>query len=426
MLPTPVFACTFATRSLYSSCESTCCSIPYISECNENLKLLPLVGTTCCYKVGNRLYQYQDFMIDVFAGCVMGYASNETGYLPLPLYNVWPLSGCFCVYDIHWSQTPSYEGQVCKLRSGMDCGWLRDLGIELPPGINLVQGKSKEGRWDPDSGYCVVCQDRKEVERFDCSGDYAGDYKCDLACDASSECDEKYPYSSLPDVCGEKQLNVSRYCNGYCQVSSTTYTCDSSHACEVRSCGGRTYYCVYDWSQVNNPQWKWVLPPLNNEDGNHWQECFDGVDNDCDGYTDCADYECKGVQNPNTGTICCQSDSDCPGYDPTTHTKLVCECPDSSKCNIIGSSYTCKPKPSCLLNSDCDSGWCCYSRDYGGSGTCEQKGKIISYGGKSYICDPPEGFVSSSNENIKTTDQVNKRLTLLDLLIHPFFYFLKR
>jgi predicted peroxiredoxin len=53
-------------------------------------------------------------------------------------------------------------------------------------------------------------------------------------------------------------------------------------------------------------------------------------------------------------------------------------------------------------------------------------GVIISYGVRSYICDPPEGFVNSSNEEINTNNQASKKLTLLDLLINPFSYFLKR
>jgi hypothetical protein len=54
------------------------------------------------------------------------------------------------------------------------------------------------------------------------------------------------------------------------------------------------------------------------------------------------------------GAIDCVSDNQCEGYDPTTHTKYVCECPDSTKCNITGSSYTCKPKGSCSVPSDCE------------------------------------------------------------------------
>ena len=145
--------------------------------------------------------------------------------------------------------------------------------------------------------------------------------------------------------------------------------------------------------------------------------------NDCDGSKDRGDYGCIGLQNTNTGVICRQSDSNCPGYDPTTHTKYVCECPDSSKCSITGSSYTCKPKGKCSTNSDCDSGWCC--DDKTPTYQCVYKGTILSSGGKSYLCDPPEGFVNS-NENINTNTRTNKKSTLLDLLINPFSYFFKK
>jgi hypothetical protein len=83
---------------------------------------------------------------------------------------------------------------------------------------------------------------------------------------------------------------------------------------------------------------------------------------------------------------------------------------------------TCKPIPSCSLPGDCDNGWCCDTIT--GARDCKAKGTILSAGGKSWLCDPPEGFVSLSNENINT--QANKKLTLLDLLINPFYYFLKR
>jgi hypothetical protein len=88
-------------------------------------------------------------------------------------------------------------------------------------------------------------------------------------------------------------------------------------------------------------------------------------------------------------------------------------------------THTCQTIEKCVDNTECDDNWCC---DYlvGGQGNCKQKGENISYGGKSYICDPPEGFVNSSNEEINTNNQANKKLTLFDLLINPFSYFLKR
>jgi hypothetical protein len=88
-------------------------------------------------------------------------------------------------------------------------------------------------------------------------------------------------------------------------------------------------------------------------------------------------------------------------------------------------THTCRTKSSCVDNTECEGGWCC-DKLVGGSGSCKQKGEIIPYGGKSYICDPPEGFVNSSNEEINTNTQGNKKLTLLDLLINPFFYFFIR
>jgi hypothetical protein len=114
-----------------------------------------------------------------------------------------------------------------------------------------------------------------------------------------------------------------------------------------------------------------------------------------------------------TSVIECSSDRNCPGYDPNTHLKRYCDT----------DTHTCKPLTSCSANKDCEDGWCC-DKLVGGAGSCKRKGEIVQYGGKSYICDPPEGFVSLSNKNTNT--QANKKLTLLDLLINPFSYFFKK
>ena len=84
---------------------------------------------------------------------------------------------------------------------------------------------------------------------------------------------------------------------------------------------------------------------------------------------------------------------------------------------------------SCSSNDQCEGGWCCdkdpkIPSGCQGSGSCVAKGTIMC--NNQYICDPPEGFVNSSNENINTNTQTNKKLTLLDLLINPFSYFFKR
>ncbi len=86
----------------------------------------------------------------------------------------------------------------------------------------------------------------------------------------------------------------------------------------------------------------------------------------------------------------CCSDSDCSGYDPNTHTEteLVCDSPSGSYPRTSGSyTYTCKAKPSCSSNSDCDPGYCC-DKLVGGTGKCVDKG-IYSKNPK-YLCDPPQ------------------------------------
>jgi hypothetical protein len=70
----------------------------------------------------------------------------------------------------------------------------------------------------------------------------------------------------------------------------------------------------------------------------------------------------------------CNSDSDCPKYDPNTHLKMYCDT-TIHKCTTIGS---------CSTNTDCEGEWCC---DYiTGTRECVSKGTILSSGGKSYIC----------------------------------------
>jgi hypothetical protein len=130
----------------------------------------------------------------------------------------------------------------------------------------------------------------------------------------------------------------------------------------------------------------------------------------CESYSlGCYPYDREFVV---TAVIECTSDRNCPGYDPNTHLKRYCDT----------STYKCKTIQSCSSNDQCESGWCCDTIT--GAKDCKAKGTILSSGGKSWLCDPPEGFVSLSNKNTNT--QASKKLTLLDLLINPFSYFLKR
>ena len=232
-------------------------------------------------------------------------------------------------------------------------------------------------------------------------------YKSESACGADPECNEKFP-DDMYDTDGDG------YSDLYCDSNCYAYKCDASTECSSVVWYGSTYICSYNYRySTSSPRYDWLTSPY---EGYPWQSCFDNHDNDCDGLVDCADPDCAKVQNPNTGVICCQSDSDCSGYDPTTHTKYVCECLDSTKCNITGSSYTCKSLQHCYTNIDCEGGWCC-DRDPSlpdeckGEGSCVKKGSTTTKCNNRYLCDPPNELVSFSN----------KKVSLLDLLINPFF-----
>jgi hypothetical protein len=173
---------------------------------------------------------------------------------------------------------------------------------------------------------------------------------------------------SLYDTNGDGYNEL--YCDAYCLA----FVCDS----DCKTSAGASYSgfkCYYVWSGGSG-HWSWSTSVPDAEDGNPWQECFDGHDNDCDGKTDCADPGCAKVKNQDTGVICCQSDSDCPSYNPTNHLKMYCD----------PNTHTCKTIRSCSSNDQCDNGWCCDTIT--GARDCKARGTTLSSGGKSYLCDP--------------------------------------
>ena len=163
-------------------------------------------------------------------------------------------------------------------------------------------------------------------------------------------------------------------------VGGEEKVCNSNHCGESYSCGGDTYYCIYDSSK-----------------GWHWS-----------------------TSKPDN--FCC-SDDDCSGYDPDTHTKIVCDRPSGS-CSYPAPSrgsddYTCKALPSCSDNSQCDPNYCCDTIT--GSKKCKSEGTIINYGGKSYLCDPPYGFDTTEGEINHTTEEQEVEVSnLIDMIFGIF------
>jgi hypothetical protein len=366
-----------------------------------------------------------DFAPDA-GGCVMGYAAGQyyiASCVPLQDSNI-DISVCSCAGpEAKWYTSPSYNRQICKKAWGMDCGktgwdWL---------------GGSKEGKWDSNESKCVVCNGAVETGYFDCSGDYSGDYKCESACGADPACDEKYP-DNMYDT------DSDNYYDLYCDSNCYAYKCDASRECSSVVYDGSTYKCSYNYYySTSSPRYDWLIFPY---EGYPWQSCFDNHDNDCDGVKDCADYDCKGVQNPNTGVICCQSDSDCPSKN---NIKGKCDSPyGTDDPDTLGYTYTCYWKP-CKSDSECVSGTYCYcgvcsstftsagcdagkccNRGYGegAPGSCVSGGTIYNSGSISYLCDPPEWNSGEENSDIKNESKAKKNI--FESILSFFYSFFQR
>jgi hypothetical protein len=120
---------------------------------------------------------------------------------------------------------------------------------------------------------------------------------------------------------------------------------------------------------------------------------------------------CSGtIYTVAAGQTACCTDDDCSGYDPTTHLKLICDT----------STHTCKSLLSCSKDEDCADNWCCTADSLLPAGCRDLVGSCVEKGSRrcdnKYLCDPPEGFVSLSEER-------NKPLTLFDFLINFFLIF---
>jgi len=198
----------------------------------------------------------------------------------------------------------------------------------------------------------------------------------------------------------------------------------------------------------------WGFPSGSDEDGDPWQECFDGHDNDCDYDRDCGNSGCEFVLNDDHTKVCfageekvcdssscgemisngiityycvfdpssgwkwsgswpsgfCCSDDDCSGYDPDTHTKIVCDCPDSGCSKHVNNNYRCVAKGSCSDNSDCDPNYCCDTIT--GSKKCKSEDTIINYGANlTYAIHPLDLILPKVKLIIQPRNKKLKQLT---------------
>ncbi len=94
----------------------------------------------------------------------------------------------------------------------------------------------------------------------------------------------------------------------------------------------------------------------------------------------------QATQACNAGLHCCSDDNKC--HECCSDS----DCTNSSAPICDQNSYTCRA----CTQLDCNQTECCeadISKNVGGR--CVSEGTIINYNGKSYLCDPPEGFVGT-------------------------------
>ena len=226
-----------------------------------------------------------------------------------------------------------------------------------------------ESVWDPDDNACIItkegwtgitsgsvavngCDGTRESKesgvKEGCGTRYSGDGNCEQACGADAACDERAPDSYYDS-------DMDNYLDLYCGSDCSAFRCNADNNCTRSPKGDMCYYYV-DPSGTGH----WLLfgsPDQSYEAGSPWQECFDSYDNDCDGKRDCADDRCRGVKNPETGEICCQTNDD---YQIRYGVKGKCDSPyGKDNPDTKGYTYTCW-WPKCESDDDCPSGQKCY------------------------------------------------------------------
>ncbi len=100
--------------------------------------------------------------------------------------------------------------------------------------------------------------------------------------------------------------------------------------------------------------------------------------------------------------------------------KYSAECPPYDYKVVLAKCPTTATLLECTKDEDCPNGQCCNT--FSTPPQCKEKGTIISYEGKSYLCDPPEGFVEVKDEVKNPT----KSLSFFDMIISFFSHFFKK
>ena len=368
--------------------------------------------------------QAYDFCASPFYwGCRMGFYAGKFYQCACP-YGL-----CFCLGpETKWYSSPRYDGQVCKVKCGILCE------------------NSIEGKWDLSEGKCVTeCKDSSLMSEGPFETKYVtadgvvhdGDYKCESACGADTKCDEKgfLEQCGSDVVCTEGRCEIVKsVCASDCECC-TIYDTDrglnflvkgTTQGLKKGLCTVAGDYCVSSTTLVEY----YILPIY---------ESLDSVTYDCSQRTDgnirCVDGHCG-----------CLSDDDCKKFDPNSYCdpntktcKAICSKPCNSNDDCKGSFETaccknglaayCNPKTktcdcftSCTAETMCQSGYCClYSISRDLPKECVPRWNIISYQGKSYLCDPPN-WINEENSNSKNLVEII--IEKINSLLQPLSFFI--
>jgi hypothetical protein len=101
----------------------------------------------------------------------------------------------------------------------------------------------------------------------------------------------------------------------------------------------------------------------------------------------------------------CFSDDDCKDAGITCENSQPPYPNRYAKCDLTTHKCTlCDP---CRTRYDCKDTYCCDKEiDVSFSGQCKPQGDIVPFGGKSYLCDPPNGFTSKAQAKQKSLFEV--------------------
>jgi hypothetical protein len=167
----------------------------------------------------------------------------------------------------------------------------------------------------------------------------------DNDCDGSTDCSD----SNCLNVIAESCSSVDEDCDGTNNDNLPNINVGSSCSTGlpgVCSAGTRYQYCN---SGVSSYTWSGCTQTTSSSAENTAAKCTDGLDNDCDGSTDCADSNCLNV----IAETCDSTDNDCDGSNndnlPNINTGTACStglpgvCSSGTRyqyCNAGVSSYT--------------------------------------------------------------------------------------